>query len=379
VPWSQVGPGWTLAVWSPAVGTRPGDQPAPGQPTYQTSTTTLYLVDPAGGRYLITTFPPPGDKASPDLVDWSGDGGQALFYAGYSTPPAVISVDLHTGAPTTFTANGSGPASGSSVRYTRPDGKAILLSTSFEGNTPGTLTRVDLAGHPQLSYPTAQLGGAGQFSGDYLESADGTQLVLGTANLGNQWVPTTDNSLVVVRNDGTIGRTLPSPMPGAKCSPLRWWTTQVLLADCTTLKTSANQLWEVPLDGGAPTALTAVNSGQEDDPAFGHDLGDTDAWQLPSGTFLQSEGACGTMFLSRLTADGHTTKVAVPGVDDNRSVLVIGVSGDNNRLVLRATMSCGPGMSLLTYDPGANTSTVLLGPPVNGGSVIQAQPYPGRP
>ena len=37
---------------------------------------------------------------------------------------------------------------------------------------------------------------------------------------------------------------------------------------------AGGQLWEVPLDGGAPTALTAVNSGQEDDPGFGGDIGD---------------------------------------------------------------------------------------------------------
>ena len=55
----------------------------------------------------------------------------------------------------------------------------------------------------------------------------------------------------------------------------------------------------MPVDGGTPTALTAVNSGQEDDPGFGGDIGDGIAWELPSGTFLQSAGACGTVFLSR--------------------------------------------------------------------------------
>src|SRR3981189_1462344 len=76
VPWSQVGPGWMLATWSPAVGHPPGEQPAPPPParSRDTATTTLYLVAPAGGRYPITTFPPPGNKAGPELIDWSGDG-----------------------------------------------------------------------------------------------------------------------------------------------------------------------------------------------------------------------------------------------------------------------------------------------------------------
>ncbi len=75
-----------------------------------------------------------------------------------------------------------------------------------------------MAGHEQFVYPTKDLGGAGQFSGDYLESPDGTQLVLATANLGNKIVPRTDNSFVVMRNDGSIVRILAAPMPEATCS-----------------------------------------------------------------------------------------------------------------------------------------------------------------
>jgi hypothetical protein len=363
IPWSQVGPGWMLAIWSPAPGLSPGQTPPPGAPTHATATTTLYLVDPAGGRYPITTFPPPGDKAAPQLVDWSGDGSHALFYAQYASPSTAISVDLHTGAQTAIPVNGS-------PRYTRPDGKAILLSSSYNGNTPGTLRRIDLTGNQQLTYPTDQLGGAGQFSGDYLESPDGTQLVLGTANLGNARVPRTDNGLVVMGNDGSVVRELPSPTPKAQCSPVRWWTSTVMLANCQA--SSGSQLWQVPLDGGAPTALTAVNSGKEDDPGFAGDLGDGNAWQLPSGTFLQSAGACGTEFLSRLTPDMHTTKVTVPGADS--SVRVTGATTD--KLVLQAKLGCGANTSLLTYDPAANTTDVLLGPPVNGGAVTDALLYP---
>ena len=125
---------------------------------------------------------------------------------------------------------------------------------------------------------------------------------------------------------------------------------------------------------GPSTPLTAVNPGNESDPGFGKDLGDTDAWQLPSGTFLQSMGACGSMFLSRLTPDMHTTKVTVPGVDS--SVRVTGATAD--KLVLQAKLGCGGGVSLLTYDPAANTTTALLGPPVNGGGVTDALLYPSQ-
>jgi TolB protein len=129
----------------------------------------------------------------------------------------------------------------------------------------------------------------------------------------------------------------------------------------------------VPTDGGAATALTALNTGRED-PGFGDDLHDVIAWKLPSGTFLQSAGACSSEFLSRLTPDMHTIPVHVPGVSD--SARVIGVSGDD--VVLLAKVGCGGTTSLLTYDPAANTSTVLLGPPINGGGVSEAVLFPER-
>src|SRR5262245_31224246 len=293
VPWSKVGPGWMLALWNPITPHMPGEPPAPNEPAPEEATTTMYLVDPAGNRYTITTFAADA-KADPELIDWSADGSHALLEPNGYGSSSVVSIDLHTGARTTLPVKGY-------ARYARPDGKELLVSTGYNGNEPGTLKRIDLTGTELQSYPTDQLGGAGKFSGRYLDSVDGTQLVLGTANLGNEVVPRSDNSLVVMDNGGNIVRILPSPVPDAQCSPVRWWTSTVILADCEF----GQHLWEVPLDGGTPTALTAVNSGQGDDPGFAG-AGDTVAWQLPSGTYLQSTGACGTIFLSRLTPDMHT-------------------------------------------------------------------------
>ena len=115
-----------------------------------------------------------------------------------------------------------------------------------------------------------------------------------------------------------------------------------------------------------------MNSGQEDDPGFGGDIGDVTAYELPRGTFLESEGACGSIFLSRLTPDGHTTRVDVPGISD--SVWLKGVTGD--KLVLVGKVGCGGGTSLVTYDPATDTTDVLLGPPINGGGVSEARLYP---
>jgi TolB protein len=355
VPWDKVGPGWMLAMWSPFTPVHPGETLPPGDPDPETVTTTLYLVDPTGNRYAITSFPP-GDDSGQHLADWSGDGSHALFTAGYGATPKAVSIDLHTGERTTI------PVAGTHS-YTRPDGKAILVSTDAKKDVPGTLKRIDLAGNEQLTYPTDKLGDAGQFKGDYLESDDGTQLVLSAAN-----------GMVVMGNDGKVIRQLKSPLPKGDCVPLRWWTSTVALASCSAADFAGDQLWEVPLDGSGATALTAFNTHQ-DDPGFSGDYGDGIAWRLPSGTFLQTAGACGTEHLSRLTPDMHTTRVKVPGVSD--SVHVAGVSG--NDLVLLAKVGCGGTTSLLTYDPAANTSTVLLGPPVNGGGVSETVLFPGQP
>lgn len=366
VPWAKIGSGWMLAMWSPVTPHMPGAQPDPNEQKPETDTTTLYLVDPQGNRYTIATFGTE-DEPAPDLIDWSGDGSHALLGARYPAPSKVISIDMHTGAQTTIPVNGY-------PRYTHPDGKSLLVATDYNSNTnePGTLKRLDLAGNEQQSYPTDQLGGAGKFSGDYLESLDGMHMVLTAANGGNRATSWGDNTMVVMGNDGKIIRTLRSPMQKAHCSPVRWWTPTVVLANCRN--DAGGQLWKVPLDGGTPTALTAVNSGQENDPGFGGDIGDEVAYQLPSGTFLQSAGACGTMFLSRLTPDMHTTRVDIPGVSD--SVIVAGATAD--KLLILGKVGCSGTTSMLTYDPAGNTSTVLLGPPINGGGVTDARLYPGQ-
>ncbi len=106
-------------------------------------------------------------------------------------------------------------------------------------------------------------------------------------------------------------------------------------------------------------------------------LGVESAWQLPAGTFVQAEGACSYRFLAKLSAVGGTmTSVSVPNVDSHSSVVVVGVNGGH--LTLQATVSCESGESLLDYNPADGTSTVLLGPLVNGGGVIAAVSYPGQ-
>ncbi len=338
VPWSEVGPGWMLAMWNAASPSNSGDDFSPDEPTPYDAETTLYLVNPEGGRYAITTFEAPGENGSlPTLADWSGDGSRALFYR-QGDDLTVIEVDLRTGERTSFMVKG-----GYSVtpRYTRPDGTAVLLMKSNDVDSAASLTRVDLSGKQQLTYPVDKLGHV--FNASVLSTPDGTRLVLGT-----------DAGLSQMGNDRTSIKQLPVPDAG-DCSPVRWWETDVALTRCYGTDFSYSRLWLVPTDGSAPTPLTGKNDGTQ-----GEDLGDLNAWQLPAGTFVQAAGGCGFVYLAKLNAsDGTTTPVSVPDVQDRRSIRVLGVA--DGHLQLQATLSCGSGESLLDYDPASGTSTVLLG------------------
>jgi hypothetical protein len=286
------------------------------------------------------------------LADWSGDGSRALFYR-QGDDLTVIEVNLRTGERTSFVVKG-----GYSVtpRYTRPEGKAVLLLKSNDVDSAASLTRVDISGKQQLTYPVDNLGG--EFNASVLSTPDGTRLVLGT-----------DAGLSQMGNDGTSITALPVP-DASDCSPVRWWKNDVALARCSGPDFSYSRLWLVPTDGSAPTPLTGKNDGTQ-----GQDLADLNAWQLPAGTFVQAAGGCGFVYLAKLnSADGTTTPVSVPDVEDDHSVHVLGVA--DGQLQLQATLSCGSGESLLNYDPASGTSTVLLGEDVNGGGVVDAIPYP---
>ena len=355
VPWSQVGTGWMLAMWSPAPAVNPGAEPPTGEPTFVDSPQTLYLVNPEGGRYPIASFPAPGDGPRAELVDWSGDGTRALFYVEGPEASTVTEVDLHTGEQSSFEVE-----EGFSVtpRYTQPGGKAVLLVKRATIDGPPSLTRVDLAGNQQLTYPVDKL--ASKFNGSFLSTPDGTQLVMGT-----------DSGLALMGNDGKPGSALPVA-DSIDCSPTRWWEPgSSVVAACQGPDYAYSRLWRVPINGDAPTPLTAVT-----DDSFGDYLGASSAWNLPAGTFVQAYGGCGYQYLAEAEGpDVKPTKVIVPKVDEHDSVIIVGAV--DGHLQLQATLSCGSGQSLVDYDPEADTTTVVLGAGLNGGGVLQAVTYPG--
>jgi len=117
VPWDQVGTGWFLVA---LVEKTKGE---------------LYLTDPQGGRYAITSLPlgAGGRFLVSHLADWSPNGNEALLVGSVSAGRTQITwVDLRTGA-----SHGQNvPYNLMDAQFSRPTGTRVLLDLGSFG-TPG--------------------------------------------------------------------------------------------------------------------------------------------------------------------------------------------------------------------------------------------------
>jgi len=358
IPWQSVGPGWFVALWGPHAAVYPG--PAIGK--WEQQKTALFLVDPHGGRYLIATLPAPSLY---QLYDWSGDGRRVLIGTPSTSahPKSQIEeIDLASGKVLShFTSSGSNPY-GAWYQFTRPMGLALLRS-SQDADGVISVTRLNLSGETEQAYrPT--LPAVASVNSSLLPSLDGTELVVAAAH-----------GLALFANDGTF---LKDIGPSAKAcspdrwwdetgSPDRWWDETDLVASCQSFGPNSNAvaaLWLVPVNGPAPSQLTFPRA---------PDYGDVDGWKVGGTIYVQALGACGSEFLARRLPNGTTKEVTVPkAANDER---VIGAGSD--QVALQAVLGCGGGQSLFWFDPTTAKETPLLGPPLNGGGVLAALPYPG--
>ena len=301
VPWDQVGTGWFLVTMI---------EKAKGE---------LYLTDPQGGRYAITSLPlaASGRYFTSSLADWSPNGREALLLDGGPAGRTQITwIDLRTGS-----SHGQNvPYNLMDAQFSRPTGTRVLLDLGAYGTPGAQLYRLAWQQAPALV--TAVAGG----DGPPLYSLDGTYLILSATS-----------GLSVIGNNGMLLRHLAVP---GRCSPVKWWTASEVLASCS-LGGDPDRLWLVPAAGGAATALTPTR------PTTGPDLGDEDAWQLTSGLFTHALGPCGSQFLMRQQADGQATVVSVPGLGNN----VLAESGQGSRIAVLGMQECGGGSALVWLEP----------------------------
>jgi hypothetical protein len=360
IPWSLIGPGWTLAEVSTAQATSTGS-PAGGMHV-------TYLVDPEGGRYRIrTTY---GANA-PQLLAWSGNAKEALYAVGAPPGGPPASYGLLTLASGDLTPL-SLPADVTALGFTRPDGLNIVAVQ--QTNLKYKLQRYDLQGSLQATIGTMpRPAGAPTFQTfNALSSPDGTTAVWGVEGDGMQ----------LVSNAGGLIRKLRMPGVGSpkSCTPLTWWSAGSVLAYCNAAgQQDAGRLWLAPVGGGQPSPLTGISgnlSGQ------GYLSG---AWQsggtvyITSRTFNQCSGAPsgpGGQQILQLSGGGAESAVSIPGSTNNHSSVVAAVSG---RLLVLAQTSCPGTSSLIWFDPSTHATQTVLTAPSSEAGVVSAVPYGSGP
>ncbi len=340
VPWGKVGPGWALAMYSASQGGE-GIKPKAGS-------STLYLVDPLGGRYSLFTWPARSARSKWTLQDWSGDVSRALFTGapsfGSNVREHVYQLTLRSGAVTGFTL----PKGVTSVGYTRPDGLNILAQNGafISPHSRGTLLRYNLAG--QLQKTLATVTGLG---GTAYQPAGG-ELAAGSRH-----------GLELISNSGGIIRSLPVPGVNDGCNAVRWWSAGAVLASCSASGVPGPRMWLVPASGAKPTALTPARHN-------GFDMGDFNAWQLSSGLYLDGYGACGTLVIGRQPRHGRERMVNVPG---SASSLI--VNATRSKLMVERINGCMPGISLVWFNPATRAMTVAIRVGHNQHGVSSVVPY----
>jgi len=319
VPWGSVGTGWVLAEYSTATSTKAEPE-------------TLYLVSPNGTKYPIYTWK--SSATAPEIIAWAGNKTEALLGNVYLPhPTSYDELNLRTGKLTVVTPAGKALALG----YTLPTGQQILGETDNESGSSDaniTLARYTQAGTLVKKLVTEK--------GFYLYarySPNGMDLAVSAAN-----------GLLLVSNAGGVLKKLPVPgvQPVLGCRPSRWWNANTILASCYPKNSGIQQLWLVPVSGAKPSALTPVRKAGEDD-------GDIDAWQLSSGLYLQSLGACGTLEINKQAKNGSITMVTVPGADNSPVV----VTASSSRMLVR-TGGCEGGGQLVWFNPGTRAEQWLF-------------------
>jgi hypothetical protein len=336
VPWSRVGPGWTLAMFF-------RDSGGEGA-VVKYGATTLYLVDPQGGRYSLRTWPARNVADQWYLLAWSGDTRRALFTSrGASDQVQVHQLQLRTGRLSTFTM----PADMTVLGYTRPDGLNILMSKLRPGGG-GTLQRFSLTGRLQKTLARVDYLGAVAYQ-----------------PAGANLAASEKNGLALVSNGGGIIRRLPVPGVRYGCNPVRWWTASTILASCMgTFSQPWQRLWLIPASGARPRAFTPVRSG----PSF--DLGDLNAWQLPGGLYLDAAQGCGAGTIGRQPARGPEQQVQVPG-----AVSEVIVNATRTQLEVERFGGCVAGTSMVWFNPATRAVRVTLGTHGSEYGVGSAVPY----
>jgi hypothetical protein len=341
VPWGLVGPGWSLAQFSASTAGE-GIKPVSGP-------STLYLVDPAGGRYKMITWRARSLQTTWYLQAWSGDLSRAMFVPQVSlnnpyVRQQVFQLKLQTGTITQFTL----PLRVAAVGYTRPDGLNILTQEGSAGRASTvTLQRYSLTGKLVTTLATAAANGTPAYQPD-----------------GAELAASSPHGLVLISNAGGVIRQLRVDRGRESCTAVRWWTASKILASCVRTGQYGYNMWIVPASGAAAAVLTPAHK------TVTFDVGDFNAWKLSSGLYVDGYGACATLVIGKYPAHGPEQQVPVPGAAS--SVIVTATRG---QLQVERSNGCEPGVALVWFDPPSRKLTVAVGVHGHQIGVVSVVPF----
>jgi len=337
LPWEYVNEQWILALYG-------GD--ISGQ-------TVLYMLSPYGDTYEVFSWPT--DEWPFTINDWK-PGGQSVLVtltdaATWDRETRLLDLPARTSALVEAIPSVSPTGAAS---FTRPTGRDIVVSVA-----DATTERVECR-HTDGSLFSVFV--------DRPRAADYREWTHWLYGLDGLTVVTGDgDGLHFLDNHGNLIRDLADT--GDYCIPVRWWDTSTVVAACVPSDVLAaepmsyyHQLWRVPTDGSAATAVTPAPTLTPNIVDFGY----SDAFRIGGSTYVQWWGDCGASTVGRVDSGNVVT---ITGAVDGEQM--IGVLGGN--LVVWRWMGCGQEEGSL-HLMATNGSTVadLIVPPAGIPGVIDA-------
>ncbi len=342
VPWKNVGPGWTLVTYTTAT-------PFAARP--KAGATTLYLVDPAGGKYALYRWPRVPAYGGVSLLAWSGDGQRAMLEVAKSPTSNAQQLDqlaLASGKLTRL----SLPAATFPISYTRPDGLAVLAYHTLSSPAGIQLVRYSLTGALEKVLFTEKISGDGFIDVSSSSPYNPTGTALATTLIANGRIA--PGNTLLISNAGGLVRRYSS---AGSCEFVRWWTSASLL----TGNCAGRRLFATPIGGGRAVPLTPATTS-----SF---LRVDNAWLLAGHTYVQLYGlACGTGSLA-VVRNGHLATVSVPKLGAGPAIVTASTSS-----LLIVAQQCMGSSGMLWFNPINKTEVKVLSSN-QGQGVIGWLPY----
>ena len=371
IPWSAVGPGWTLSLYDSTKGCRCAGGPPPKPPTE--GVYALFLVSPIGTRYVIDHWPAMRNVVE-TLLGWAPSSNDAVVQSqwtiGSSTPYLDTVIDLRSGTASSYSEAASTLGSGGckicgaiSHTFAIPGSRDYLVDSPSSGSqtAPTTVQVTDAAGHV--------LRNLGTFAGLWGEPLAGPEqsFVISTG-LAETYLVTAAGARVNI------------DPPSIFCVAAGFYSVTTVLARCAATANDVigggSDQWLLSVDGQSPRDLNIpISKTVGPTPWGGQTAQVISIYPLPTGEFYQVAGACATVYIGEQEPGAKVRFVTIPGVSNDASMEILGSTGDD--LLVGIANDCGGLGQLIGLNPATDAArTLLLAPDGTDGLVGQAVLYP---